>query len=114
MPLLDCVADMQVAFKWDNNGDGFVESSATDVLNDASGTPLTAAQIRDQVKEVRVYILGHEGQKDKTYTYPTQTICVGEVAGGVCTTPGHVFDIGDNVNYRWKLYTLIVKPNNLK
>ncbi len=113
MPLLDCVADMQVSFQLDRDGDGTAESSA-EILSDPTGTYLTAEQIRNQLKEVRVYILGHEGQRDKTYTYPTQKICVGEIASGVCASPGREFDIGGNVNYRWKVYTLIVKPNNLK
>jgi hypothetical protein len=70
MPLLDCVADMQVIFRLDRDNDGTIDA-ATDVLNDASGSALTAQEIREQLKEVRVYILSHEGQKDVNYTYPS-------------------------------------------
>ena len=56
-PLIDCVADMQVIYRLDTNNDGTIDST----VNDISG--LTAQQIRDRVKEVRVYILSHEGQK---------------------------------------------------
>ncbi len=108
-PLLDCVADMQVSYKLDRNGDGVL--SSTSVLNDLSGVNLNAQQIRDQVKEVRVDILAHEGQKDTNYTHNTNPVQVG--------SPGRSFDFGTSgipgwQNYRWKVYTLVVKPNNLR
>ena len=40
-------------------------------VNDISG--LTAQQIRDRVKEVRVYILSHEGQSDMSFRYRNRT-----------------------------------------
>ena len=108
MPLLDCVAGMQIVFRLDRDGDGTIESN-TDVLTDnVSGAALTAEQIRNQVKEVRVYILAHEGQKDTSYTHQAN-ILVGEAGIG-----GSTFNVGPNVNYRWKLYILVVKPKNLK
>ena len=73
MPLLDCVADFQVVFRLDRDGDGTIDD-VTALLNDTSGTPLTAQQIREQLKEIRVYILAHEGQKDVNYTYPNPSI----------------------------------------
>jgi hypothetical protein len=108
MPLLDCVANMQVVFNLDRDGDG-VTDGYTDVLTDLSTVALTAEQIRDQVKEVRVYILAHEGQKDPSYTHPETVIRVGEAGIG-----GELFDVETNVNYRWKLYILVVKPRNLR
>ncbi len=110
LPLLDCVADMQVAFRLDRDGNGEIDS-VTGVLTDStSGQKLTAEEIRNQVKEVRVYILAHEGQKDKNYIHPVATIRVGDAGIGA----GRDFGLGADVNYRWKLYTLIVKPKNLK
>jgi prepilin-type N-terminal cleavage/methylation domain-containing protein len=121
IPLLDCVADFQVIFILDRNSDGNL--SATNILNDLSGTALTAQQIRQQVKEVRVYILAHEGQKDITYTYPNSSIAIPAApASGVYTDPGYgagrTFNfsssgITDWQNYRWKLYRIVAKPNNL-
>lgn len=102
LPLLDCVADMQVVFGMDTGG------GAITYTNDLTG--LTAEQIREQVKEVRVYILTHEGQIDRTYTYPTPTVTVGEFG------LGRVFDLSgipDWQHYRWKVYTIVVKPSNL-
>lgn len=110
MPLLDCVADMQVIFRLDTDDDGTIDAT-TDVLNDASGSALTAQEIREQLKEVRVYVLAHEGQKDVNYTYPSNSITVGEFGLGrtYSLTP-----ITDWQRYRWKVYTIVVKPNNLR
>jgi prepilin-type N-terminal cleavage/methylation domain-containing protein len=97
LPLLDCVADMQVSY---------VDDTGTERDN-IDG--LTAADVRDDVREVRVYILTHEGQKDPNFDYPNTTVDVGRNAVGV----GRVFDlttIPDYQNYRWKLLTLAEKP----
>ena len=101
LPILDCVADMQVVFYLDTDGDGTNET----VLNSLAG--YTAKNIRDWVKEIRVYILAHEGQRDASYTYPSATIHVGPAGFG------RDFNLGANLNYRWKVYTLVVRPNNL-
>lgn len=112
IPLLDCVADMQIIFRSDTDDDGVIDNIASDI----SG--LTANQIRQQLKEVRIYILTHEGQKDTTYRYPSNSIYVGEDE----TIPqslnlGRNFDlttIADYRNYRWKVYRIVVKPDNLR
>jgi prepilin-type N-terminal cleavage/methylation domain-containing protein len=113
LPLLDCVADMQVGYALDNNEDGsFVDGEGGDAYGDDI-TVLTAQQIRTRVKEVRVYILAHEGQRDTNYTYPNATITVGESGLGRIFTFA-ASGIADWQNYRWKLYTLVAKPNNLR
>jgi type II secretory pathway pseudopilin PulG len=120
LPLLDCVADMQVVYALDNDEDGF--------FADGVGTPpdaytddlsaLTVEQIRKRVKEVRVYILAHEGQRDPNFTYPASTIDV-----PASPDPGHTLgrtfdlttiDAADYVHYRWKVYTLVVRPIDLR
>jgi hypothetical protein len=121
MPLLDCVADIQIIFRLDRNGDGTL--STTDVLNTLTGTPLTAQELREQLKEVRVYILAHEGQKDPGYTYPNSTIAIPTYCSAPNPDPGcgsgRTFDFTTSgitswQNYRWKIYTIVVKPNNLR
>jgi prepilin-type N-terminal cleavage/methylation domain-containing protein len=98
MPVLDCVADMQVVFRL-----------ATD-SNDI--TALTAQQIREQLKEVRVYILYHEGSMDRSYTHESSTVTVGEFSLG--STFNLATTIGTNWNkYRWRTITLAVKPKNI-
>jgi len=111
LPLLDCVADMQVVTYLDTNGDGSGDTSSNG-LSVAYAT--TAQTIRDQLKEVHVYILAHEGQRDTSYVHSSGTMLVGESAA-----LGRSFNLttlGDPKwqNYRWKVYTLIVRPNNLR
>jgi hypothetical protein len=110
MPLIDCVADMQVIYRLDTNNNGTIDST----VNNISG--LTAQQVREQVKEVRVYIVSHEGQKDQSFKYRNSTITVGEIFGGILF--GSTFNLSSTIgsgweNYRWKVSTLVVKPRNL-
>jgi prepilin-type N-terminal cleavage/methylation domain-containing protein len=125
LPLLDCVADMRVDYWLDTDGDGDIDWSPTvapfSPTDDISG--LTARQIRDQVKEVRVYIVAHEGQRDVNYDFSMggtkEFLSATEVLGTNSRTINFVnlkTQIG-NLNYkyyRWKLYTIVVKPNNLR
>ena len=102
LPLIDCVADMQVVYGLDNNADGAVEAWSSDI-----SVGMTAADIRTQLAEVRVHLLAQEGQRDDSYTTPSNTIFVG--SQGV----GRNFDVSGYRNYRWKLYSIVVKPKNL-
>ncbi|MHB8845270.1 MAG: prepilin-type N-terminal cleavage/methylation domain-containing protein [Nitrospirota bacterium] len=104
LPLLDCVADFQVIFRVDADGDGNVDPGPS--------TGLATAQLtREQVREVRAYVLSHEGERDRDYTYADNTVYVGDPALG----QGHNVDIvGDAKNYRWKVYTIAVKPLNMR
>ncbi len=121
MPLLDCVADMQVIFGFDMDEDG-----ERGTFSDANGGQVTGSEIatvtqvqaalndatrlRRHLKEVRVYILAHEGQRDTTFTYPTDTVTVGEM------NLGRDYDltgITNWQNYRWKVYVISLKLNNL-
>ena len=98
MPVLDCVADMQVVFR--------LGTDTNDI------TALTAQQIREQLKEVRVYILYHEGSMDRSYTHEASTITVGEF--GLGSTFNLATVIGTNWNrYRWRVITLALKPKNI-
>jgi prepilin-type N-terminal cleavage/methylation domain-containing protein len=113
-PLLDCVADMQVVYGVDASGSGMSYTVPNYHTTSLSG--YDAARIRNELKEIRVYILAQEGQKDRFYSYPSQTITVGESFGGALQ--GRVFNlltlIGPEYKYyRWKVYTIVVKPKNL-
>jgi prepilin-type N-terminal cleavage/methylation domain-containing protein len=112
LPILDCVADMQVVYGLDNDGDGdFVPGTGTppDGYSDDISA-LDAGQIRQQVKEVRVYVLAHEGQRDPDYVHSPTTIYVGDASIG----GGHNLDISADANYRWKVYSVAEKPRNLR
>lgn len=107
--MLDCVADLQVVYGLDTSGQGFVNSHST-VL------PATAREIRAQLREIRVYLLVHEGTKDAGFSYPSRYIAVGESFGG--TLQGRNFDLQGLIgtgwqHYRWKVLSLVVRPQNL-
>lgn len=111
-PLLDCVADMQVIYALDSNGDGGVDMHGDeDILSN-----LSAKTIREQLKEVRVYILTHEGQKDTSYNYSAvPTVTVGEFGLGRSYNLSELDGIGNSwKNYRWKIFTIVVNPKNLQ
>ena len=108
-PVLNCAATMKVNFLRAN---GAVADAATIAANDP-----TAAQIRSDILQVRVFILAQEGQMDPSYTVPAaqQTIWLGDcstppVANGVCTSYTLT---GDQVHYKWRVYKIMEKPFNL-
>lgn len=118
-PLLDCVADMQVVYTLDTTGNGGIVH-ANNIFDGADPEyTLSAQQIRQQVKEVRVYILAQEGKFDRSYTYPTQIVTVGDPdLDTAVVSYGSTFDLRDRIgddwqHYRWKLYAIVVHPKNL-
>ncbi len=140
-PLVDCVADMQVIFGLDMDGDGTIGtysnadgSTAGDAVNITGETEGAAASVpgvlttnpdlanyRSSVVEVRVYILAHEGQKDPTFTFPAamNPINVGSLWNGDTAQYGRQFDLTtlgdpDWMRYRWKVYTMVVKLQNMR
>ena len=124
IPLLDCVADMQVVFGIDNDNDGDFELGAagsTDMYT-ADISAYNALQVRQQVKEVRAYVLAHEGQKDTTYDatslYPAATLQLPALpdpgAGSGSTFDFTGAGVTDWEHYRWKIYRIVVKPNNMR
>ena len=119
LPIIDCVADFQVVYYLDTNGDGGWDPPRSNA-NGLAG--LTAEQIRNQVKSIRCYILTHEGGVDRNYTYPNATINVGDVSDDNTTlNAGRTFNLSTLpgigatwANYRWKVYSLAVTPRNLQ
>ena len=123
LPLLDCVADMQVIYRFDMDEDGTVSTTANadgSAISTSEGATIatvqstmsSAATLRTRLKEVRVYLLAQEGQREKNSVRSTNTILVGE-----SSVLGRNFDltaITDWQRYRWKVYTLVVRPNNLR
>jgi prepilin-type N-terminal cleavage/methylation domain-containing protein len=112
VPLFDCVADMQVVTYLDTNADGSWDTSSNGLAVAASAT--AAQTIRDQLKEVHVFILTHEGQLDTSYTHVTNPMLVGESAALGRNFNFSTSGITHWQNYRWKIYTLVIRPNNLR
>jgi len=106
LPLLDCVASMQVQFDLDTDGDGVVDP-LSGFENDLAG--LTAAQIRDQVKQIRISLLLQEGEYDKDYTHSVSSIGVGNISVDL----NDAAFLSKGRKYRWKVYTLSVTPQDL-
>lgn len=130
MPILDCVADMQVVFGWDLNGNGIIEESSayasntgTDLIG-VSGPTITSAsiktvmespeEIRNKLRYIKVYIMAQEGRKDSNYTN-TVPINVGDSTNTGITKSYTVSDLTAKgwLNYRWKIYRIVVRPKNL-
>ncbi len=118
IPLLDCVADMQVDFWLDTDGDGNIDWPPVDDIS-----ALTAQQIRDQLMEVRVYVVAQEGQKDLSYDFSEggtrRYLSTDEILNATSRTLNFV-DLKTVVGnpaykyYRWKLYTIVVRPKNIR
>ena len=131
IPLLDCVADMQVIFGWDlDDGSG---NEGQDGAIDTYSTPLGAGgvitvqpagnmsrvttamadpeRLRNALKVVKVYLLVQNGRLSAGYTYPTSTVVLGNAAvDGITKT----YTLSaDARRYRWKTYQLVVSPKNL-
>jgi len=112
-PILDCVADMQVVYLLDTDNDGILEPNP-----DISG--LSAQEIRNQLREVRVSVLAHEGQRDPQFMFNNFTgaaTCATCVRVGESAAQGRDFDLSgitDFLNYRWKVYRVVVQPINLR
>ena len=102
LPLLDCVADMQVGYRYASDGGAYAD--ITTYATDPDGWPFINAVEARKIREVRVYILAQEGQLDRSYTYPNSTIRVGDRDFNLNAT------ILNWQNYRWKLYTLVIQP----
>lgn len=115
LPLLDCVADMQVEYGLDSNADGVLDNTYSDDISVGK----TAADIRAQLMEVRVSILAQEGQRDDSYAYPYDNVTVGSGgAGRTFNFTSFGFTSSGNAannfkHYRWKVYNIVVKPKNL-
>ena len=129
LPLIDCVADLQITLRLDINDDGIADTTAnadgSTVFGSAVGTTLTDAElIRQRLKEVHMYILAHEGQRDPSFTFSNFTgggtsVLVGnnEIGDAAALTANFDFasrSIADYLNYRWRVFQLIITPHNVR
>lgn len=130
LPLLDCVADMQVVFGWDltigstsqAGQDGLIDTwSSPDPLSCAgSGCAISPSGISDAMadpvllssalKVIKVYVLAQVGRMDPNYTSPA-SIDVGDT-GEISLTRAYPLT-ADMLHYRWKVYRIVVRPKNL-
>lgn len=132
IPVLDCVLDMQVVlgWDWDNNGiidtysnaDGTVANgglvmNASAALSQTNNNSITLVpNIRTNLKMIKVYIVAQNGKKDSGYT-SASPLTFGDVTndpGIESLTRSAGFPLAaDQLNYRWKVYRVVVRPKNL-
>lgn len=133
VPVLDCVADLQVLFGWDMSGDGMIDTwsnadgsaasgtgSTGDVqaalANAANNSAVVTPNIRNSLKLIKVYVLAQNGKRDPGYVSPS-LIQIGDAGEGSLTRPGTAgkFDVAAAgwLNYRWKVYRIVARPKNL-
>ncbi|KJR43350.1 type IV pilus assembly protein PilW [Candidatus Magnetoovum chiemensis] len=137
--IVDCVLDFQVALGITTGANGNIVDKWVDNWA-ATGLPDDAEQIYSNLKEIRIFILTHEGEYDKDYLYSEPNNCSNP--DSACTFPIGVDLNGDGdytdtsvngipgldelslktydirkltnfKNYRYKLHTISVKTVNL-
>ncbi len=135
MPLLDCVADMQVFLRLDMNDDGQAATTAnadgSAVVSTEGATAATvlntlanAQNLRNRLKEVRVFVLSHDGQRDPFFTFTNLGPAVYPGACATCVRigdPATLFQdldlsaVGaDFLNYRWKIHVMVLTLHNVR
>jgi hypothetical protein len=142
-PLVDCVASMRVVLGWNmldstgavvtnntqtgsgavdtwtNLSGGNISSTAAipptlDQMMAPNGAVSDPGQIRTKLKVVKVYILAQDGRKDVNYTSPAAIKMYSDEEGQTPLGAAANFTLSsDMVNYRWKVYKLVIRPKNL-
>jgi hypothetical protein len=69
-------------------------------------------EIRNKLKYIKVYIMAQEGRKDTSYTN-NATIVVGDIGSLTKSYDVSALAAKGWLNYRWKIYRIIVRPKNL-
>lgn len=106
-PLIECIADMQVVFNVAADGVNGVDVDQSGLAG------LSAKEIRQQLKMIKIYLVAHEGGRDTGFNYANETIIVGEGAGRTLNLKTNVVLSDEYKNYRWKTYKLVVIPKNI-
>ncbi|MBI5633002.1 MAG: PilW family protein [Nitrospirae bacterium] len=109
LPLLDCVREMQVVFAYDTTSDGDTSPNAWGPLPVA----MTVPEMWNQLREVRIYILAHEGSRDNSYT--SSALITATDPNWVGPNPGGAIIYFNAAtaglrNFRWKVFTIVAKP----
>lgn len=127
-PVMSCVRDFEVAFGITDNT---VSPDPADAKNyninkwDNGGVIVNGysqIELRQRLKQIRVYILVQDGNQDLNYTYVNpdpnasapDTIRVGELSLVGGTTGRDVTLSAAQRNYRWRLLTIVVTPRNIR
>jgi type II secretory pathway pseudopilin PulG len=116
-PLVDCVRDFEVAFGIDPGGDPAQQIVWQQSLVNPDGSAMPATgplSIQQQLREVRVFVLYQEGLGDTSikpdFRFSTAPLTLGDPDTPTLSTwtPS-----GPDLQYRWKVIEIAVKPTNL-
>ena len=109
-PILDCVLDLEVAFGLDTDENGTIDADAWD-NGGAAASVYDAASLRKRLKQIRMYILVQSGNYDANYTYPLNSVLVGD---SILSTGRNVAITGDLLRYRWRMLAINITPRNIR
>ncbi|MEO5360696.1 MAG: type II secretion system GspH family protein [Nitrospirota bacterium] len=70
-----------------------------------------AMSIRRHLKQVKVFVLAHDGKMDPNFTYGASSIAIGD--SDITLKTYNLSALSNYANYRWKLMKLNVKLNSL-
>lgn len=123
--ILNCVADVQIVLGWNTLADPESRSDVSALSNaDGSSTSGTlnglniqtilqnAEEVRKRLKLVKVYLLAQDGGRDLNFRNNNTAMVVGD-PGEAALTKTVDLTVANKVHYKWKVYRIIVKPNNL-
>ncbi|MBF0566150.1 MAG: prepilin-type N-terminal cleavage/methylation domain-containing protein [Nitrospirae bacterium] len=136
-PVMDCVIDFQVALGIDTNCTDTIGTGCTGTLtwcrynrtcNSSSDPNCTAApctdptinpmtyldtaqHIRQYLKQVKAFVLTHDGKMDPNFTYSNTSITIGDA--DITLKTYNLTALPNYANYRWKLQKIDLKLNSL-
>lgn len=127
IPLLDCVADMQIVLGWNTQAepeksnaiDAYSNADASTSTGNLNGVDLTAVmtnsdEVRKRLRQIKVYILAQDGSFDRNFRNTNTAFVVGDTTLGETPLTKTVdLTTANMLNYRWKLYRVVVRPKNL-
>ncbi|WP_025270378.1 PilW family protein [Hippea sp. KM1] len=109
-PIMDCVVKFQVKFGLDNNSDGSIDDWSDAPYDNSVANSDISKEIREQLKQVKVFIVYQEGKKDPDFTF-NQSF---KLRDDTTDTSDEFTPTGDQKHYRWKMVELVVDPLNIK
>lgn len=127
IPMLDCVANMQVILGWNTQGEPLT-SNAIDAFSDASGTNSTGntngltisalmqdpVEVRKRLRQIKIYLLVQDGSEDRNFSNTNAAFILGDVSLGETPLTSTVdLTTANMLHYRWKMHRIVVRPKNL-
>ena len=98
-PVINCVADWQVAFERDADGDGNIDTLSTDISS------LSVNDRYQQIKQIHVYVLVQEGSYERDFEFSGST----SLDGINLNIPG----TSEATHYRWKMMKYSIQPQDM-